>query len=74
MAAQRDLGIPNVIERVIQQAIALVLTPMFDPAFSESSFGYRPKRSAQGAVKQIQKIIRDGHRWCVDMDLSKFFD
>ncbi len=70
----RELGIPNLLDRVIQQAIALVLTPMFDPEFSESSFGYRPYRSAQGAVKQIQKIIRDGRRWCVDMDLSKFFD
>lgn len=70
----RDLGIPNLIDRVIQQAIVLVLTPIFDPDFSESSFGYRPYRSAQDAVKQIQMIIRDGRRWCVDMDLSKFFD
>ena len=62
------------IDRVIQQAIVLVLTPIFDPDFSESSFGYRPYRSAQDAVKQIQMIIRDGRRWCVDMDLSKFFD
>ncbi|WP_442512157.1 reverse transcriptase domain-containing protein [Novipirellula sp. SH528] len=47
---------------------------MFDPGFSESSFGYRPYRSAQDAAKQVQKIIRSGRRRCVDMDLSKFFD
>lgn len=70
----RDLGIPNLIERVIQQAIVLVLTSIFDPEFSESSFGYRPYRSAQDAVRQVQTIIRSGRRWCVDMDLSKFFD
>ena len=70
----RELGIPNLLDRVIQTAIVLVLTPIFDPEFSESSFGYRPHRSAQGAVKQVQTIIRGGRRWCVDMDLSKFFD
>jgi RNA-directed DNA polymerase len=70
----RNLGIPNVIERLIQQAILQVLTPIFDPEFSESSYGYRPGRSAQDAVQQTQKTIRDGHHWCVDMDLSKFFD
>ena len=59
---------------MIQQAIVLVLTPIFDPDFSESSFGYRPYRSAHGAVKQVQKIIRSGRRRCVDMDLSRFFD
>jgi RNA-directed DNA polymerase len=59
---------------VIQTAIVLVLTPTFDPEFSASSFGYRPHRSAQGAVMQVQTIIRSGRRWCVDMDLSKFFD
>lgn len=71
---QRNLGIPNVIDRLVQQAISQILTPIFDPGFSESSYGYRPRRSAQGAVKQIQKTIRDGYRHCVDMDLSKFFD
>ena len=70
----RELGIPNLLDRVIQTAIVLVLTPIFDPEFSESSYGYRPHRSAQGAVKQVQTIIRGGRRWCVDMDLSKFFD
>ena len=70
----RDLAIPNVVDRVIQQAIVLVLTPIFDPDFSESSFGYRRYRSAQDAVRQVQRIIRDGRRRCVDMDLAKFFD
>jgi len=70
----RELGIPNVLDRVIQTAIVLILNRIFDPDFSESSYGYRPIRSAQGAVKQVQKIIRSKRRWCVDMDLSKFFD
>jgi RNA-directed DNA polymerase len=70
----RELGIPNVLDRLIQTAIVLVLTPIFDPEFSESSFGYRPYRSAQDAAQQVQKIIRSGRRRCVDMDLSKFFD
>jgi RNA-directed DNA polymerase len=72
--SERRLGIPNVQERLIQQAILQVLTPIFDPDFSESSFGFRPKRSAQGAAKQVQAHIRAGYRHCVDMDLSKFFD
>ena len=72
--SERLLGIPNVLDRLIQQAILQVLTPIFDPHFSESSFGFRPKRSAHGAIKQIQRTIRDGYRHCVDMDLSKFFD
>ena len=71
---ERSLGIPNVMERLISQAISQVLTPIFDPDFSESSYGYRPKRSASGAIKQIQRTIRDGFRHCLDMDLSKFFD
>jgi RNA-directed DNA polymerase len=70
----RDLGIPNVVDRLIEQAILIVLTPLFDPEFSESSYGFRPKRSASGAIKQIQTTMRQGYRHCVDMDLSKFFD
>lgn len=54
---ERLLGIPNVLDRLIQQAIVQVLTPIFDPTFSESSFGFRPKRSAHGAAKQVQRII-----------------
>ena len=72
--SQRHLGIPNVVDRVIQQAILQTLTPIFDPHFSESSYGFRPQRSAHGAIKQIQQTIRRGYRHCVDMDLSKFFD
>ncbi len=72
--SERHLGIPNIMERLIQQCILQVLTPIFDPHFSESSFGFRPKRSAHGAIKQVQAHIRSGYRHCVDMDLSKFFD
>jgi len=71
---ERLLGIPNVLDRLIQQAICQVLTPIFDPEFSESSFGFRPGRSAHGATKQVQKIIRQGYTHAVDVDLSKFFD
>jgi RNA-directed DNA polymerase len=71
---QRHLGIPNVMDRVIQQAVLQILTPIFDPGFSESSFGFRPKRSAQDAAKQVQRYIRLGYRHCIDMDLAKFFD
>jgi len=71
---QRELGIPNVLDRLIQQAIQQVLTPVFDPSFSDSSHGFRPKRSAHGAAKQVQRTIRRGYRFVVDMDLSKFFD
>jgi len=71
---QRLLGIPRILDRVIQQAISQVLTPIFDPAFSESSFGFRPRRSAHGAVKQVHGYIEAGYRVCVDLDLAKFFD
>jgi RNA-directed DNA polymerase len=71
---KRSLGIPSVIDRVIQQAIGQVLTPIFDPLFSESSFGFRPGRSAHGAVRQVQRFIRAGYRIAVDLDLEKFFD
>ena len=71
---ERLLGIPNVLDRLIQQATCQVLTPIFDPTFSESSFGFRPGRSAHGAAKRVQQIIRQGHAHCVDVDLSKFFD
>jgi hypothetical protein len=59
---------PNVLDRLIQQAIQQALTPLFDPKFSESSHGFRPKRSAHGAAKQVQLTIRKGHRFVVDMD------
>lgn len=70
----RPLGIPAVTDRLIQQAICQHLMPMFDPDFSESSFGFRPGRSAHGAVRQVRDYIRQGYRVAVDMDLSKFFD
>ncbi len=71
---KRQLGIPTITDRVIQQAIAQVLTPIFDPDFSNNSFGFRPNRNGQQAVKQVQGIIKTGRRFAVDVDLSKFFD
>ena len=70
----RPLGIPVVMDRVIQQAITQVLTPVFDPHFSESSFGFRPNRSAHQAVQKVLKDIRRGYPFAVDIDLEKFFD
>lgn len=71
---ERLLGIPTVVDRVIQQAIAQVMGPLFDPGFSESSFGFRPGRSAHGALRQVQRFIGGGYRIAVDLDLAKFFD
>lgn len=71
---ERQLGIPTVVDRLIQQAILQVLEPMFDPDFSESSYGFRPKRSAHQALQKAQEYVRGGRRWVVDMDLEKFFD
>jgi RNA-directed DNA polymerase len=71
---QRLLGIPTVTDRVVQQAIAQVLTPIFDPTFSESSFGFRPGRNAHQAIRQVQAYVNDGWRIAVDIDLAKFFD
>jgi RNA-directed DNA polymerase len=70
----RLLGIPTVLDRLIQQALLQVLTPIFDPTFSPLSFGFRPGRSARDAVKTAQFFIRQGFRFVVDMDLEKFFD
>jgi RNA-directed DNA polymerase len=70
----RGLGIPTVFDRVIQQAIVQILTPIFDPTFSESSFGFRPNKSQHLAVKQVQTYIKQGRKVAVDVDLSKFFD
>ena len=71
---ERLLGVPCVVDRVIQQAILQVLTPIFDPGFSASSFGSRPKRSAHGAIAQIKGSLKEGYRIAVDLDLEKFFD
>lgn len=70
----RMLGIPTVMDRVIQQMILQVLTPIFEPMFSESSYGFRPGRSAQDAVRAAQKYAQEGKDWVVDMDITKFFD
>jgi len=70
----RMLGIPTVLDRLIQQALLQVLTPLFDPTFSEHSYGFRPGRSAHDAVLAARRHMAAGHRWVVDMDLEKFFD
>ena len=70
----RKLGIPTVVDRVIQQAIAQKLSPMFEPLFSEHSYGFRPGRSALMAVAEVARYINEGYEWIVDFDLEKFFD
>src|ERR1700692_4212520 len=70
----RKLGIPTVLDRFIQQAVMQVLQRRWDRTFSENSYGFRPGRSAQQAVAQAQQYIAEGHGWCVDLDLEKFFD
>ncbi|MBW2042712.1 MAG: hypothetical protein JRI76_11885 [Deltaproteobacteria bacterium] len=70
----RTLGIPTVLDRLIQQALHQVLSPLFEPGFSESSYGFRPGRSAHQAVLKAREFQRAGKRWVVDMDLAQFFD
>jgi RNA-directed DNA polymerase len=70
----RQLGIPTVVDRLIQQALHQVLSPLFEPDFSESSYGFRPGRSAHQAVQQARACVAEGRRWVVDLDLEKFFD
>jgi group II intron reverse transcriptase/maturase len=70
----RLLGIPTVTDRLIQQAVAQVLTPLFEPGFSPHSYGFRPGRRAHDAVRAAQEYIREGYTWVVDVDLEKFFD
>ena len=70
----RKLGIPTVVDRLIQQAILQVLQPRFDPTFSEHSYGFRPGRRAHDAVCAAQRYIQQGRRWVVDVDLEQFFD
>jgi RNA-directed DNA polymerase len=70
----RDLGIPTVIDRVIQQAVLQRLQPLWDPTFSKHSYGFRPGRSAHQAVAQAQAYVSEGYRFVVDLDLAKFFD
>ena len=70
----RMLGIPTVMDRLIQQMLLQVLTPIFDPMFSEQSYGFRPGRSAQDAVRAAQRYAQEGKDWVVDLDIAKFFD
>src|SRR5207244_2184873 len=70
----RELGIPCVLDRFVQQAVLQVLQKRWDPTFSEHSHGFRPGRSAQQAVHEAQQYIAEGYRWVVDLDLEKFFD
>ncbi len=71
---ERELGIPTVLDRLIQQALLQVLQPRFDPTFSEHSHGFRPGRRAHDAVRQARRYVQDGRRWVVDVDVEKFFD
>jgi len=70
----RKLGVPTVVDRVIQQAITQELSPIYEEQFSDSSFGFRPQKGAQDALKQCQANVNDGYKFVVDMDLEKFFD
>lgn len=71
---KRQLGIPTVVDRCIQQAIAQVLSPMYEPQFSDNSYGFRPRRNAHGALRKCQAYITEGYKYAVDLDLEKFFD
>ncbi len=71
---QRALGIPNVIDRVVQEAVRRTIEPIFEPTFHESSHGFRPGRSCHTAVAQARQHLEEGHEWVVDLDLEKFFD
>jgi len=71
---QRMLGIPTVQDRLIQQMLLQALTPIFDPGFSEQSYGFRPGRSAHDAVRAAQRYAQEGKGWVVDLDITKFFD
>ena len=70
----RTLGIPTVVDRLIQQALHQVLQPIFEPTFSEASYGFRPGRNAHQALRQVRQYVAQGKRWVVDMDLEKFLD
>ena len=71
---ERELGIPTVLDRFIQQALLQVLQPRFDPTFSEASYGFRPGRRAHDAVRRAQAYVQEGRRYVVDVDLEKFLD
>lgn len=71
---KRQLGIPTVVDRLIQQSISQVLSPLYERHFSDNSFGFRPKRRAHQALRRAQSYISDGYKYCVDLDLESFFD
>ena len=71
---KRNLGIPTTTDRVIQQAIAQILSPIYEKKFSENSYGFRPNRSAHDALKRIKEIADEGYIWVVDLDLEQYFD
>lgn len=71
---KRPLGIPTVVDRVIQQAVAQVLMKIYDPHFSEHSYGFRPKRSAHDAIEQVLEYLDEGYQWIIDLDIEKYFD
>ncbi|HEY4389870.1 MAG TPA: group II intron reverse transcriptase/maturase, partial [Paenibacillus sp.] len=73
-SGMRKLGIPTVVDRVIQQAIAQQLQPIYEPLFSDGSYGYRPKRSAQQAIQKVKMYAEEGYGYAVEIDLSKYFD
>lgn len=70
----RKLGIPTVVDRIIQQALVQKLTPIFEPTFSEYSYGFRPNRRCQNAIDRALELINQGYEWIIDLDLEKFFD
>lgn len=70
----RELGIPTVLDRLVQQCILQTLQPRFDPSFSQHSYGFRPGKRAHDAICAAQRFIQDGRRWVVDVDLEAFFD
>lgn len=70
----RKLGIPTVVDRIIQQALVQKMTPIFEPTFSEYSYGFRPKRRCQNAIDRALELLNQGYEWIIDLDLEKFFD
>ncbi len=70
----RQLGIPTVMDRMIQQAIVQVMSPICEPHFSDTSYGFRPNRSCEKAIMKLLEYLNDGYEWIVDIDLEKFFD
>lgn len=71
---KRPLGIPTVVDRVIQQAIAQELSKIYEPLFSNSSYGFRPNRSAHNAIEKVLELLNEGYEWVVDLDIEKYFD